>query len=96
MDIEVGMDIKRAHVTVRGNVQGVGFRYATVRRARSHNVSGWVRNNTDGTVDAVFEGATEAVDALIAWSRRGPAGARVVDVNVELETPSGERGFRTV
>jgi len=53
-----------------------------------------VRNNADGTVDAVFEGEQEHVDALVAWCRRGPGGARVDDVRVELEAPSGERGFR--
>ncbi len=88
--------MKRARVTISGSVQGVGFRYAMLTRARSRKVAGWVRNNPDGTVDAVFEGAPEAVEALIAWCRRGPAGARVDDVNVELEAPSGERGFRTV
>jgi acylphosphatase len=81
-------------VTISGHVQGVGFRYATVERARSRNVAGWVRNNADGTVEAVFEGAPEAVEALLAWCRRGPAGARINDVRVELETPSGESGFR--
>jgi acylphosphatase len=85
---------KRAHVTIRGNVQGVGFRYSTRERARSRSVAGWVRNNADGTVEAVFEGAPEAVEALIAWCYRGPAGARVDDVRVQLEAPSGEHGFR--
>jgi acylphosphatase len=53
-----------------------------------------VRNNADGTVEAVFEGEPEQVDALVAWCGRGPAGARVDDVRVELEAPGGERGFR--
>lgn len=87
-------DATRAHVTISGRVQGVGFRYAMRERARSRDVAGWVRNNSDGTVDAVFEGPPEAVDALIAWCRRGPSGARVDDVKVELEAPNGERGFR--
>ena len=81
-------------MTISGRVQGVGFRYALRQRARSHNVDGWVRNNVDGTVEAVFEGEPERVDALVAWCRRGPSGARVDDVRVELEAPGGERGFR--
>jgi acylphosphatase len=81
-------------VTVRGRVQGVGFRYSLGERARSRAIAGWVRNNPDGSVEAVLEGAPEAVDALVAWCHRGPAGARVDDVRVELEEPSGERGFR--
>jgi acylphosphatase len=88
------MGAERAHVTIRGHVQGVGFRYALMARARSRNVAGWVRNEADGTVDAVFEGDPKAVEALIAWCRRGPSGARVDDVRVELEAPSGESGFR--
>ncbi len=85
---------KRVHLTINGRVQGVGFRYATRRRAESRGVGGWVRNNADGTVEAVFEGEPEQVDALVAWCRRGPSGARVDEVKVELEAPSGERGFR--
>ena len=81
-------------MTVRGRVQGVGFRYSLSERARSRAIAGWVRNNPDGSVEAVFEGAPEEVDALVAWCHRGPAGARVDDVRVELEAPSGERGFR--
>jgi acylphosphatase len=86
--------VTRAHVTISGRVQGVGFRYSTLERARSRAVAGWVRNNADGTVGAVFEGPPEAVEALIAWCRRGPSGARVDDVRVEMEAPSGECGFR--
>jgi acylphosphatase len=82
------------HVTVRGRVQGVGFRFATAQRARSLDIAGWVRNNADGTVEAVFEGEPERVDTLVAWCRRGPGGSRVDDVTVELEAPNGERGFR--
>jgi acylphosphatase len=79
---------------ISGRVQGVGFRYATAQRARSRDVAGWVRNNADGTVEAVFEGEPEQVDALVAWCRRGPAGSRVDDVRAELEAPNGESGFR--
>jgi acylphosphatase len=88
------MPLERAHVTISGRVQGVGFRYAASERARSRDVGGWIRNNADGTVEAVFEGPPEAVGALVAWCRRGPGGARVDDVRVEMEAPSGERGFR--
>jgi len=81
-------------VTVSGRVQGVGFRWAITERARSRGVAGWVRNQPDGTVEAVLEGPPEAVDALVAWIRRGPPGARVDDVTVEQEAPVGESGFR--
>jgi len=81
-------------VTVSGRVQGVGVRWAITERARSRGVAGWVRNQPDGTVEAVLEGPPEAVDALVAWIRRGPPGARVDDVTVEQEAPVGESGFR--
>ena len=82
------------HVTVSGRVQGVGFRWAITERARSRGVAGWVRNEPDGTVEAVLEGPPETVDALVAWIRRGPPGARVDDMTVEQEAPVGESGFR--
>ncbi len=78
---------------VRGRVQGVFFRSETRERARSLGVEGWVRNDPDGSVEAVFEGPTERVDSLVIWCRRGPAGAVVVDVEVAWEEPRGEQGF---
>ena len=83
-------------MTIRGRVQGVGFRYSAAERARSRGLAGWIRNNADGTVEAVFEGPPDAVEALLAWCRRGPGGARVDDLRVEMEAPSGESGFRAI
>ncbi len=84
----------RAHVIVRGRVQGVGFRYDAAVRARSLGVGGWVRNRSDGTVEAVFEGPGDRVESLLDWCRRGPAGARVDAVEAEREPPAGETDFR--
>ena len=78
---------------MRGRVQGVFFRAATRERARSLDVAGWVRNRPDGSVEAVFEGPRERVESLVAWCRRGPAGAHVEDVDVRWEPPAGEAGF---
>jgi acylphosphatase len=86
-------DQVRAHVVVKGRVQGVFFRSDTRDRARSLGVRGWVSNRRDGTVEAVFEGPREQVEALIRWCRRGPAGAQVEDVEVTWEEPRGERDF---
>jgi acylphosphatase len=88
--------VKRARVRVRGQVQGVYFRAETEGRARSLAVSGWVRNVADGSLEAVFEGDDERVDSMVAWSRHGPAGARVEEVELAWEEPQGERGFRVV
>jgi len=83
----------RAHLVVRGRVQGVSFRVRTRDRARSRGVSGWVRNLPDGSVEAVFEGSDDAVESLVEWCRRGPAGADVETVDVTWEPPAGEHRF---
>lgn len=67
---------------MRGQVQGVGFRYAMIDTARMLGVQGWVRNRRDGSVEAHVQGSVDAVDALLAWSQRGPPAARVRDVEV--------------
>ena len=74
---------------VRGRVQGVFFR-PRPGRAESLGVAGWVRNTGDGSVEAVFEGPAEHVESLLAWCRRGPAGAQVDDVETADEEPAGE------
>jgi len=83
----------RRRVRVSGRVQGVWFRGATQEEARRRGAVGWVRNCRDGSVEAVFEGAPETVDALVAWCRRGPPAARVENVELHEETPEGLRGF---
>lgn len=80
----------RAHVFVRGHVQGVFFRFETRTKAMQHKVTGWVKNLRDGRVEAVFEGEKEAVEAMIDFCRRGPSGATVTGVDVLWEEPKGE------
>jgi acylphosphatase len=70
------------HLRISGRVQGVGFRDAMCREADRLRVSGWVRNRHDGTVEAVVDGAPDAIETIIAWARRGPPAARVSDVSV--------------
>lgn len=86
--------MERRHVLIYGFVQGVGFRYSVERAARSRRVSGWVRNRSDGAVEAVFEGAREDVEALVDFCRRGPLGADVERVEVEGGSAEGLAGFR--
>src|SRR5512142_3377070 len=83
----------RRRVVVSGVVQGVFFRDTCCREADAAKVAGWVRNLPDGRVEAVFEGAPEAVDRLIAWSRRGPAEAEVTGVESREEPVEGLSGF---
>jgi acylphosphatase len=68
---------------IRGRVQGVGYRYALRDEAQRRGVAGWVRNRTDGTVEALLQGAPERVAQLVAWTRRGPPASRVDEVQVE-------------
>jgi acylphosphatase len=83
----------RTRVVVHGHVQGVFFRESLRRLARAESVSGWVRNNRDGTVEAVFEGQPDAVERLVAFAREGPRGARVDRVESFGEEPEGVAGF---
>ena len=84
----------RRRVIVHGFVQGVFFRDSMRRRAASAGVTGWVRNNREGTVEAVFEGEPSAVEQLVEFSRAGPRGARVDRVEVHAEEPEGTDVFR--
>ena len=70
-------------LTISGQVQGVGFRYALADEARARNLRGWVRNRRDGSVEAIVAGPDAGVEAVIAWARHGPSAARVTRVAVE-------------
>jgi len=84
----------RCRVLISGRVQGVAYRDSCRRMAEQHGVTGWVRNLPDGSVEAVFEGASEAVGRLVDWSRRGPRLAEVADVRVHAEEPEGISEFQ--
>jgi acylphosphatase len=86
--------VQRRHVVIYGFVQGVGFRFSVERAASSRGVAGWVRNRPDGAVEAIFEGASEDVEALVEFCRRGPRGADVERVEVAEESAEGLAGFR--
>ena len=79
----------RYRVLISGQVQGVYFRSTCRRMAPEHGVSGWVRNLSDGRVEAVFEGPAEDVHHLLDWTRGGPHLAVVADVAVQAERPEG-------
>lgn len=85
--------MKAVRATVTGRVQGVSFRWYTEQRARELGVTGWVRNEPDGSVALHAEGADEAVDALVEWCRTGPALARVRDVAVREAAATGATSF---
>ena len=80
------------HLRIRGRVQGVGFRAYVAYKARSHSVAGWVRNRSDGSVEAVLHGEAQAVQAVVDAAHRGPRNARVT--GVEMTGGEGEyEGF---
>lgn len=72
--------MKTLHLQITGRVQGVWFRESMRKEAEQLGVTGWVRNRPDGSVEAVVQGTSAAVDALVVWARRGPPLARVDDV----------------
>jgi acylphosphatase len=77
---------------ITGRVQGVG--YALRDEANRLAVTGWVRNRRDGSVEALLQGPPAAVEALVAWARRGPAGSQVADViAAAAENPQSHAGF---
>ena len=80
-------------VTIRGRVQGVGYRAWVEHQARAHGVEGWARNRTDGGVEALFSGPEDVVADMVAACRRGPSSARV-DVVVEEAASSDALGLR--
>ena len=77
------MSVVIRHVTMRGRVQGVGYRAWVEHQATAHGLEGWVRNRRDGSVEALFAGPEDVVSKVIALCRRGPSSARVAGVEDE-------------
>jgi len=81
---------QRLRLYVKGKVQGVFFRQALKVMAKKHNVSGWVKNLKNGTVEAILEGEDLAVNSIVEWCHGGPANARVEDIEIRNEKYKGE------
>ena len=81
------------HLRIAGRVQGVGYRDALRTEALANGVAGWVRNCRDGTVEAVLQGAPAAVDAVVAWARRGPPAARVDGIDAQAAQGEFDRPY---
>lgn len=78
------MNIISVHMLITGRVQGVGFRESMRLVAQALDVTGWVRNLADASVEAVVQGDEEAVDRLVGWCHNGPPGANVRFVEAKL------------
>jgi acylphosphatase len=89
------MEDKRVRVVVGGQVQGVFFRDTTRDLATRLDLTGWIRNRSDGRVEAEFQGPSAAVDRAVTFCQSGPHHARVTDIAVErVDLVSNERGFQ--
>jgi acylphosphatase len=82
--------LKRVHVYISGRVQGVFFRQETQRAAHGFNLTGWVRNMSEGRVEALFEGEDKSVDRMLEWCQVGPPAACVKEVLIDEEPYTGE------
>ncbi len=83
-------DILRLHAIVHGRVQGVSFRAFTLDKARLRSLTGWVRNQSEGTVEVIAEGGKIALDEFLEDLHVGPPGARVTEVDVTWGDATGE------
>lgn len=92
-EVIISEEWKAVRVRVEGRVQGVWYRGWTLRTAERQGVSGWVRNNTDGSVEAVFAGPAVKVDAMIQRCHRGPPAARVTAIHQASFEGEVEPGF---
>jgi len=90
------MEKRRATLRIRGKVQGVYYRESSRREAMRLGLTGWVRNLSDGSVEAVAEGTPEALEAFVTWCHRGPTQARVTDVERADAEARGEFSTFTV
>lgn len=89
-------DRRRASLRIRGKVQGVSYRESARAEAQRLGLTGWVRNRSDGSVEAVVEGPSAALEAFVTWSQRGPALAHVTGVERADEVARGEFSMFTV
>jgi acylphosphatase len=81
------------HLRIAGRVQGVGYREALRTEAQTNGITGWVRNRRDGTVEAVVQGSPAAVEKVLAWAKRGPAAARVMDISAQAAQGERDRPY---
>lgn len=90
-------DSKRLHAIIHGRVQGVSFRYYTTLKARELGITGWVLNRSDGKVELIAEGTSEALEQLESWLHEGSPAANVTRVESTFGEATGEfADFKTV
>jgi acylphosphatase len=87
------MSREARRLVITGQVQGIGYRWSMVAAAEEFGITGWVRNRRDGSVEATVCGADEAIARIMVWAQRGPPGARVEHVAIELAETGDFSGF---
>ncbi|HEX3674847.1 MAG TPA: acylphosphatase [Rhizomicrobium sp.] len=87
-------DLTSLRLRIEGYVQAVGYRNFVIAEAARLGIDGWIRNRSDGTVEALVSGETKAVEAIVAACMRGPEGSRIKDVELHNAEPPDEKGFR--
>ena len=83
-------ETKRLHAVIHGRVQGVGFRAFTISSAARLNLTGWVRNRFNGTVETIAEGSQIALETFLNDLRRGPGPSNVTNIDSDWQSPTGE------
>jgi acylphosphatase len=87
-------DLTTLRLRIEGFVQAVGYRHFAIEEAKKLGLDGWIRNRSDGTVEAVISGPTKPVELFVQACMRGPAGSRVANVELGPAEPPEEKGFR--
>jgi len=88
--------MKKVHLKIYGLVQGVNFRYYTKDLAEKLNLSGFIRNNLDGTVEIEAEGEEKSLKKIITFAKTGPQLAKVDNIEIHFKEPVGEKGFKVL
>ena len=90
------MEIMRLHIVIEGIVQGVFYRASTIEESSKLDLTGWVKNCSDGRVEAVFEGEIDKIEQIVEWCKKGPPGAVVSNVETIWEQATGDYDSFTI
>jgi acylphosphatase len=90
------MEIARLHIVIEGIVQGVFYRASTIEESGKLGLTGWVKNCSDGRVEAVFEGDIDKIEQIVEWCKKGPPGAEVSNIETVWERATGEYDSFTI
>ncbi len=90
------MEIARLHIVIEGIVQGVFYRASTIEESGKLSLTGWVKNCSDGRVEAVFEGDIDKIEQIVEWCKKGPPGAEVSNIETVWERATGEYDSFTI